>query len=83
LVTLFSLQDRKGLQYGTCLLLKEDGDLVQHVPVLKEVLLADANEVLINQSSSFKNYTSDDHNITAFIEVIKPPVSIIIDWRRK
>ena len=78
LVTLFSLQDRKGPQYGTCLLLKEDGGLVQHVPVLKEVLHADANEVLINQNSSFKNYTSDDHNITAFIEVIKPPVSIII-----
>ena len=40
--------------------------------------LHDANEALINQSSSFKNYISDDHNITAFIEVIKPPVSIII-----
>jgi xanthine/CO dehydrogenase XdhC/CoxF family maturation factor len=78
LVTLFSLQDRKNPQYGTCLLLKEDGDLVQHVPVLKDVLIADANEVLINQVSSFKNYTSDHHNITAFIEVIKPPVSIII-----
>ena len=78
LVTLFSLQDRKGPQYGTCLLLKEDGGLVQHVPVLKEVLLADANEALINQDSSFKNYISDDHDLTAFIEVIKPPVSIII-----
>jgi xanthine/CO dehydrogenase XdhC/CoxF family maturation factor len=78
LVTLFSLKDRKDTQYGTCLLLKEDGDLVQHVPILKDVLLADANEVLINQNSSFKNYTSDDHNVTAFIEVIKPPVSIII-----
>jgi len=78
LVTLFSLQDRKDPQYGTCLLLKEDGDLVQHVPVLKDVLVADANEALINQSSSFKNYISDDHNLTAFIEVIKPPVSIII-----
>ena len=78
LVTLFSLQDRKDPQYGTCLLLKEDGDLVQHVPVLKDFLLADANEALINKNSSFKNYTSDDHNITAFIEIIKPPVSIII-----
>ena len=78
LVTLFSLQDRKGPQYGTCLLLKENGGLVQHVQVLKDVLLADANEALINQNSSFKNYTSDAHNITAFIEVIKPPVSIII-----
>ena len=78
LVTLFSLQDRKGPQFGTCLLLKEDGELVQHVQVLKDVLFADANEALINQNSSFKNYTSDAHNITAFIEVIKPPVSIII-----
>jgi xanthine dehydrogenase accessory factor len=78
LVTLFSLQHRKGSQYGTCLLLKEDGGLVQHAPVLKDVLIADANEALINQNSSFKNYTSDDHNITAFIEVIKPPLSIII-----
>ena len=78
LVTLFSLQDKKDPQHGTCLLLKEDGDLVQHAPVLTEVLLADANEALINQNSSFKNYTSDDHNITAFIEVMKPPVSIII-----
>jgi len=78
LVTLFSLQDRKGPQFGTCLLLKEDGELVQHVQVLKDVLFADANEALINQNSSFKNYTSGAHNITAFIEVIKPPVSIII-----
>jgi xanthine/CO dehydrogenase XdhC/CoxF family maturation factor len=78
LVTLFSLQDRKDPQHGTCLLLKEDGELVQHVPLLKDVLIADANEALINQSSSFKNYISDDHDLTAFIEVIKPPVSIII-----
>jgi len=78
LVTLFSLQDRKDPQYGTCLLLKEDGNLVQHVPVLKDVLVADANEALINQNSSFKNYISDDHNLTDFIEMIKPPVSVII-----
>ena len=46
LVTLFSFQDKKDPQYGTCLLLKEDGDLIQHVPVLKDVLLADANKAL-------------------------------------
>jgi xanthine/CO dehydrogenase XdhC/CoxF family maturation factor len=78
LVTLFSFQHRKGSQYGTCLLLKEDGGLVQHAPVLKDVLIADANEALINQNSSFKNYTSDDHNITAFIEVIKPPFQLLL-----
>jgi xanthine dehydrogenase accessory factor len=78
LMTLFSLQDRKDPQYGTCLLLKEDGDLLDHTPVLKNVLFADANDALINQTTSFKNYISDNHNLTAFIEVIKPPVAVII-----
>ena len=78
LVTLFSLQDKKDPQYGTCLLLKEDGNIIDHAPALKDLLIADANEALINQNSSFKNYISNDHNITAFIEVIKPPLSVII-----
>ena len=78
LITLFSLQDKKDPQYGTCLLLKEDGDVIDHTPVLKDVLLADANDALINQTTSFKNYISDNHNLTAFIEVIKPPVAVII-----
>ena len=30
------------------------------------------------QITSFKNYISNDHTLTAFIEVIKPPVSVII-----
>src|SRR5687767_14775412 len=78
LVTLFSLQDKKDPQYGTCLLLKENGNLIDHTPVLKDVLIADASEALINQNSSFKNYISDKQNLTAFIEVIKPPVSVIV-----
>ena len=40
--------------------------------------LHDAEEAMINQISSFKNYISNDHDLTAFIEVIKPPVSVII-----
>ena len=78
LVTLFSLQDKKDPQYGTCLLWKEDGSMIDHTPVLKDVLLADANEALVNQNSSFKNYISENQNLTAFIEMIKPPVSVII-----
>src|SRR4030095_1934863 len=78
LITLFSLQDRKDPQYGTCLLLKEDGNIIDHTPVLKDVLPADANESLINQTSSFKNYISESQNLTAFIEMIEPPVSVII-----
>ena len=75
---LFSLQDKKATQHGTCLLLKEDGNVIGHTSVLKDVLLADASEALATQISSFKNYISDDHNLTAFIELIKPPVSVIV-----
>ena len=78
LITLFSLHVKKDPQYGTCLLFKENGNLIDHTPVLKDVLVADAQEALLNQTSSFKNYISNDHNLTAFIEVIKPPVSVII-----
>ena len=78
LVTLFSLQDKKATQHGTCLILKEDGNVIGHTSVLKDVLLADASEALASQNSSFKNYISDDHDLTAFIELIKPPISVII-----
>ncbi len=78
LVTLFSLQDKKDPQYGTCLLLKEDKTIIDTTAVLKDILIADAMEALINQTSSFKNYISENHNLTAFIEMIKPPVSVII-----
>jgi len=78
LVTLFSLQDKINPQYGTCLLLKQDKTIINTTSVLKDILIADASEALINQQSSFKNYVSDNVNLTAFIEVIKPPVSLII-----
>src|SRR6188474_1939772 len=64
LITLFSLQDKKDIQYGTCLLLTENGNLIEHTPVLKDVLIADAQEALSNQTSSSKNYISND-NTTA------------------
>ena len=78
LITLFSLQDKKDPQYGTCLLLKEDGNVIYNTPVLKDVLIADAKDAMTTQLSSFKNYISDNHNLTAFIEMIKPPVSVVI-----
>ena len=78
LVTLFSLEDKKAQQFGTCLLLKEDGNVIDHTSVLKDVLLADAGEALATQISSFKKYISNDHDLTAFIEVIRPPVAVII-----
>ncbi len=78
LVTLFSLENKKDIQHGTCLLIKEDGKTIDTLPVLREVVITDAKKILASQTSSFKNYISETHNITAFIEVINPPVSLII-----
>ncbi len=78
LVTLFSLKNKMDTQHGTCLLIKEDESIINNAPVLKDVLMADAATSMINQVSSFKNYISDEQSLTAFIEVIKPALSLII-----
>jgi xanthine dehydrogenase accessory factor len=78
LVTLFSLQDKRNAQYGTCLLVAEDGIVSGNTSVLKDVLIKDAKEVLTNKNSSFKNYITESNSLTAFIELIKPPVSLVI-----
>ena len=78
LVTLFSLQDKKDAQPGTCLLLQEDGKLTGHSPVFHEALVAGAKEVLYNQHSTFKNYSSENSEVTAFIELIDPAISLVI-----
>lgn len=77
LATLFSLQNRKDTQHGTCLLLINDIS-TGHSPLPGDVLLQDAKEALSRQQSSFRNYISDTQNLTAFIEVIRPAVSLVI-----
>ncbi|MFI5187084.1 MAG: XdhC family protein [Chitinophagales bacterium] len=78
LITLFSLQNKRDAQYGTCLLVPEDGNISGDVPILKDILTTDAKGALTNKNSSFKNYSTGNNNLTAFIELIKPPVSIVI-----
>ena len=78
LVTLFSIENKKDIQYGTCVLIKEDGKTINTAPVLKEVLIADAKKALASQTTSFKSFISENHNIAAFIEVIKPAVSLVV-----
>jgi xanthine/CO dehydrogenase XdhC/CoxF family maturation factor len=78
LVTVFSLQNKNDPQQGTCFLLKEDGSFIEHASVLNDVLLAGAQEALATEKSSFKSYISANHNLTAFSEILVPPVSLII-----
>ncbi|RDC66300.1 XdhC family protein [Adhaeribacter pallidiroseus] len=79
-VTLFSLQNRMGLQPGTCLLLPEKAAARGHVQptALQELLAQEAMQVLKNQKSVIRNYQVQDKVISAFVEYLRPPVSVIV-----
>ena len=78
LVSLFSLRDKKSPQAGTCVLIREDEIVMENASMMKDQLIRDAKQCLLTQQSSFKNYVSDKTDLIAFIEVIKPPVSLVI-----
>lgn len=77
LVTLFSLEDKKGTQPGTSLLLTEQGARNRsgfennswHQP-----LIDDAEEALRTTAPATRQY----EQFTAFVEVLKPPPSLLI-----
>jgi len=79
LVTLFSLQDRKARQPGTCLLLTEDGCVTGNLANtgLKDTLINDTLDVLRTGQSATKTYF-DEVEYIGFIEHIKPAVSVIV-----
>lgn len=80
LVTLFSLEHKNNEQPGTCLLMEENGNITGAIPYpeLQKSIMEDVNSVMHQESSSFKNYTGESFSVTAFIEYLRPPVSLII-----
>ncbi|HLK29766.1 MAG TPA: XdhC/CoxI family protein [Puia sp.] len=80
LVTLYSLQNRREVQQGTCFVFNEEKIIYKGEKANSpdEQLLRDIKSVLVNKTSAFKNYISEKKDITAFIEFIKPVVSLII-----
>jgi xanthine dehydrogenase accessory factor len=78
LITLFSLENKKGPQPGTCLLLRETGQAKGNSSILNEILIKDGMQVLANGNSLFRNYISENQSLTAFIELIEPAVSLIV-----
>jgi xanthine dehydrogenase accessory factor len=80
LVTLFSLEDKRNEQPGTCLLMEENGNIAGAIPYpeLQKSIMEDVNTVMHRQASSFKNYTGENFSFTAFIEFLQPPVSLVI-----
>lgn len=76
LVTVFSIEDRKAPQPGSCLCLADGGTLTNGLETLpyKSELMEDANNALNNQQSSVTGY----QGYTAFVECVKPLISLVI-----
>jgi xanthine dehydrogenase accessory factor len=79
LITIFTMNDKQAPQPGTCLLLTQDGNIKGTFPdeTTKDMLLADANDVLVNGNSVTKTYMYGD-KFTCFIELLQPTVSLVI-----
>ncbi|GAC1438908.1 MAG: XdhC family protein [Sediminibacterium sp.] len=80
LATLFSLQHKKETQPGTCLFLRQADQLLCtiHEPLLKEYTMNEAARCLQQMVSSFKTYVTETKKMTAFVELIRPPVSLVV-----
>ena len=80
LATLYSLEDRKGPQPGTCLLLDGDGVWTGSLPdkELEESVRADMEKTLPTMRSSFLRYRTSSGPINAFLEYIPPPVALVV-----
>ena len=80
LVTLFDLSTRHGVQPGTCLLMESDGRLTGDIPVayLRDEIIGEMTVVMQQKRSLFKEYRSSAGAITAFIEYLRPPVSLVV-----
>ena len=78
LITLFSLENKKDPQPGTCLLLKEDECIEGNATAFKDILIKDGMQVLTGEQSVFRTYHSEQQSTTAFIEMVMPAVSLVI-----
>jgi xanthine dehydrogenase accessory factor len=80
LVTLFRLTNRKAEQPGTAIICNDEGIryLTDVHPSIKMMVEDDINASFNNRRSSFKKYNAAGTEITAYIEFIPPPVSLVI-----
>ena len=77
--TVFSL-NRNSPQVGTCLLLKEDGTIVKAISDdgLVDLVVNDAKTGLKQRESSIKNYIYEERELTAFVNLIKPQITLVV-----
>lgn len=80
LATLFSTERKRERQPGTCLLLDPAGNFTGnvHQPLLEDALKQDMSEAMNAGRSSFRHYRMGDRSMTAFLEFLPPPVSLVV-----
>jgi xanthine/CO dehydrogenase XdhC/CoxF family maturation factor len=80
LVTLFSLENKRHDQAGTCLLMEADGTITGNIPYpeLEAYILKDVRSAIEVGQSAFKQYVGNDISVTAFIEFLQPAVSLVV-----
>ena len=79
LTTMFSL-NRNVIQKGTCLLLKADGTVLNTLndDSLASLVMGDMRTVLATDNSSIKTYVNENIELTAFVNIIKPQIALIL-----
>jgi xanthine dehydrogenase accessory factor len=80
LVTLFSLENKRNEQPGTCILMEANGNISGQIPYpeLEAHVLEDVNDALESGQSFFRQYVANEFNVTAFIEFLQPAVSLVV-----
>lgn len=80
LVTMFSLDRKHDAQPGTCLLMESNGNISGSIPYpeIESAVMEDVHEAMQKKQSSFRQYIDRNVTITAFIEFLQPPVSLVI-----
>jgi xanthine dehydrogenase accessory factor len=80
LITLFDINNKLQDQVGTCMLVEQGGEISGAIEIseINEDIHLNAQEAIQNKKSKFIHYDAEDKSISAFIEYMTPPISLII-----
>lgn len=80
LVTMFSLENKRNEQPGTCLLMEANGNISGSIPYpeIEQFVMEDVHAAMASKQSAFKQYVGNEFSITAFIEFLQPAVSLVV-----
>jgi xanthine dehydrogenase accessory factor len=79
-VTLFDLTNKKNVQIGTCFLKEQDGSVSSSIvsDSLIDILQIESLNIFEKKQPIFKEINSDGKALTAFIEFLIPPISLVV-----